>query len=365
MIVRSEGPDPHAPRASPRIALVQTYHPYTQFTHVHPLGIMMIAAQARAAGFADVHILDMKVEDWTPERCADELARLDPDVVGLSAMTYEAGCMHALAKLVKQRLPHAKVVCGGPHPSVAAADVLQDASVDFVVRGEGEFTFAELLERLREGRGDWSDCAGLSWRDASGVVHSLSSPLLPLLSRAPPPSRSHPKTPHARFRRAAPESSVWSRAALRAAQLSPTLRASTPWLPLVRPRSTAPPAPSVMLATQSPAPCPSAPRSPSPSRSTLQHQPTPPASPPSNNSPAGARSSTAEPSTAGPSPARTPPPPTPSPPRSSTAGSSPLHPPAPPCTSRSPTPTARSSATTAAGTTPPSTATTSASRSKA
>src|SRR6185295_71405 len=109
-----------------RTALVQTYHPYTQFTHVHPLGIMMIAAQARASGFADLHILDMKVEDWTPARCCDELVKLAPDVVGLSAMTYEAGCMHELARLVKQRLPRAKVVCGGPHPSVAAEDVLQD-----------------------------------------------------------------------------------------------------------------------------------------------------------------------------------------------------------------------------------------------
>ena len=131
MIARLESPGLQRPRVRPRIALVQTYHPYTQFTHVHPLGIMMIAAQARASGFADVHILDMKVEDWTPERCADELARLAPDIVGLSAMTYEAGCMHQLARLVKARLPAAQVVCGGPHPSVAAADVLQDAAVDF------------------------------------------------------------------------------------------------------------------------------------------------------------------------------------------------------------------------------------------
>ncbi len=155
-----------------RTALVQTYHPYTQFTHVHPLGIMMIAAQAREAGFADVHILDMKVEDWTPERCLEELVRLAPDVVGLSAMTYEAGCMHALAKLVKARLPGVAVVCGGPHPSVAAEDVMADASVDLVVRGEGEFTFAEVLEGLAEGRRDWSGCAGVTWRDAAGKVVS-------------------------------------------------------------------------------------------------------------------------------------------------------------------------------------------------
>ena len=31
-----------------RTALVQTYHPYTQFTHVHPLGVMMIFGSVRA-----------------------------------------------------------------------------------------------------------------------------------------------------------------------------------------------------------------------------------------------------------------------------------------------------------------------------
>ncbi len=155
-----------------RVALVQTYHPYTQFTHVHPLGIMMIAAQARESGFTDVHLLDMKVEDWTPERCVDELVRLAPRIVGLSAMTYEAGCMHEVAKQVKERLPGAVVVCGGPHPSVAAEDVMKDPSVDLVVRGEGEMIFADVIAGVRDGREDWSECEGVSWRDANGTVVS-------------------------------------------------------------------------------------------------------------------------------------------------------------------------------------------------
>jgi anaerobic magnesium-protoporphyrin IX monomethyl ester cyclase len=162
-----------APRATGtglRSVLVQTYHPYTQFTHVHPLGIMMIAAAARARGHEDVHILDMKVEDWSPEQCVEALEKLQPDVIGLSAMTYEAGCMHDLAKLIKQRLPKAKVVCGGPHPSVAADDVMKDEAVDFVIRGEGEWTFADLLDGLAEGRTDWSGCEGINWRNASGEV---------------------------------------------------------------------------------------------------------------------------------------------------------------------------------------------------
>jgi len=153
-----------------RTALVQTYHPYTQFTHVHPLGLMMIASAVRERGHTDCHLLDMKVEDWLPERCVEELERLRPDVVGLSAMTYEAGCMHEVAKLVKQRLPEAKVVCGGPHPSVADDDVMRDENVDFVVRGEGEFIFADLCDRIEAGATDFSDCQGLNWRREDGEV---------------------------------------------------------------------------------------------------------------------------------------------------------------------------------------------------
>ncbi len=175
-------------RRTLRTALVQTYHPYTQFTHVHPLGIMMIAAVARER-HPDLHVLDMKVEDWTPERCLEELERLRPDVVGLSAMTYEAGCMHRLAKLVRERLPGAKVVAGGPHPSVAAADVLADAAVDFVVRGEGEFTFLELLDGLEAARADWSECQGLSFRDSSGApVHNPDRPPPAKLDELPYPA---------------------------------------------------------------------------------------------------------------------------------------------------------------------------------
>jgi len=159
-----------------RIAIVQTYHPYTQFTHVHPLGIMAIASAVRAKGHADVHILDMKVEGWTPSEAVDALVELAPDVVGLSAMTYEAGCMHDVAKEVKRRLPNAVVVCGGPHPSVADDDVMQDASVDFAVRGEAEDTFAELLDGIAAGRRSWTGCLGLTWRDGDRVVAEPDRP---------------------------------------------------------------------------------------------------------------------------------------------------------------------------------------------
>src|SRR5437867_3583989 len=56
-----------------RIVLVQTHHHYTQFTHVHPLGIMAIASAARWKGHPDVRLLDMKVEGWTPAQACDAI----------------------------------------------------------------------------------------------------------------------------------------------------------------------------------------------------------------------------------------------------------------------------------------------------
>ena len=110
------------------------------------------------------------------EQAAEELARLAPDVVGLSAMTYEAGCMHELARLVRERLPRATTVCGGPHPSVAADDVLADPAVDFVVRGEGELTFVELLDGLAD-RGLLERTAVVVLAD-HGMAHTDPDPAL-------------------------------------------------------------------------------------------------------------------------------------------------------------------------------------------
>jgi radical SAM superfamily enzyme YgiQ (UPF0313 family) len=154
------------------IVLVQTYHPYTQHTHVHPLGIMAVASAARAAGFSEISLVDMKAERWTAAEAVQRISQLAPDVVGISAMTYEAGCLAEVARGVKQCLPQAQVVAGGPHPSVAADDVMADANIDFCVRGEGEETFAELLEGLTNGKREFQDCKGLTWRDGQGTIHT-------------------------------------------------------------------------------------------------------------------------------------------------------------------------------------------------
>ncbi len=73
-----------------------------------------------------------------------------------------------LSKTLKARYPELPIVWGGNFPSLYPAPVLDAPFVDWVVRGQGEDTFIELLEVLESNR-DPMTVAGLSFRDAQGA----------------------------------------------------------------------------------------------------------------------------------------------------------------------------------------------------
>ena len=64
-----------------------------------------------------------------------------------------------LARAVKARCPDLPIVWGGNFPSLYPLPVVRAPYVDFVVRGQGERTFVELLDAL-EGRRDPKGIAG-------------------------------------------------------------------------------------------------------------------------------------------------------------------------------------------------------------
>jgi anaerobic magnesium-protoporphyrin IX monomethyl ester cyclase len=166
------------------------------FEHMPPLAIRMPnGALATLAGNVDPHhrvaIADLiLVQSTVRDTVARLLREYRPDVVGLSVMTFQRATALAIARLVRARRPAARVVVGGYDPSLApeAYDACPD--VDFLVRGEGEQTFCELLRAL-DGRGDasgpgLSGIAGLSYRDPAGAtargpfVHNRPRPVAPL-----------------------------------------------------------------------------------------------------------------------------------------------------------------------------------------
>lgn len=73
-----------------------------------------------------------------------------------------------LSRELKARFPAIPVIWGGNFPSLYPAPVLNAPYVDWIVRGQGERSFVELLEAI-EGRRDHRDVAGIGFRQDDGV----------------------------------------------------------------------------------------------------------------------------------------------------------------------------------------------------
>ena len=115
-----------------------------------PLGLLTVATPLHQAGYR-VRIIDQRVSpDWQALLEA-ELER-SPLCVGLSSMTGPQ-LHHALevSRLVKRR-DRIPVVWGGVHPSLLPEQTLENEYVDYVVQGEGEEAFLELVQALEQGR---------------------------------------------------------------------------------------------------------------------------------------------------------------------------------------------------------------------
>ncbi len=135
-----------------------------------PLGITYLASYIRTKERdAKIKLIDMEAFSKNEEGVFEEIKKFSPDVVGLSALTIEAEQMHKIASLVKKLSKNIPVIAGGPHPSMFPYDVLTDENIDYVVKGEGEITFYELLRSLSAGKSP-EGVKGIYFREDGNIV---------------------------------------------------------------------------------------------------------------------------------------------------------------------------------------------------
>ena len=119
-----------------------------------PMGLYQVGAMLCAHGYA-VDILNAYNLGSRPDRIRRILDEQRPDVVGVSILHANRWGGIDIARMVKQRDPHATVVFGGAGATFLWSHLLTHfPEIDYVVRGEGEFTFLELIRFLESGRRD-------------------------------------------------------------------------------------------------------------------------------------------------------------------------------------------------------------------
>jgi radical SAM superfamily enzyme YgiQ (UPF0313 family) len=135
------------------------------------------------AGNVDPHhriaVADLILVQSSVRASLEELVRkIEPDLVGLSVMTFQRRTARKIIELLHSLSPHARIVVGGYDPSMAPeayTDAFGISLVDFIVRGEGEITFRELL-RAMEADSGYERIRGLSFRTAGRFHHNPDRP---------------------------------------------------------------------------------------------------------------------------------------------------------------------------------------------
>ncbi len=94
------------------------------------------------------------------------------------------------------------VIAGGPHPTARSRETLE-AGFDIVVRGEGEWTFPELLEHILLGK-QIQNLPGISFFNPQNILIENPPPPLVDLDDYPPYSKKYDKRGHIEITRGCP-----------------------------------------------------------------------------------------------------------------------------------------------------------------
>ncbi len=136
------------------------------------LGIMWLSRAVKDAGH-QAKALFLPDRDWL--RKAQEYR---PDVLCYSVTTGMHQYLTEVNRKVKEVLPEAISVFGGPHATFSP-ECLEADGLDAICRGEGEGALVELLDRLRDGQ-DYHDVRNFHFkrRDTGEIVKNEQRPLV-------------------------------------------------------------------------------------------------------------------------------------------------------------------------------------------
>jgi len=145
-----------------------------------PLAVLSLAASLEHR--YDTYIVDGNVDRDFVTTALRTIAARSIDMVGVTVMGGpQLPTAIAVSKAIRERFPALPIVWGGYYPTICPIPSITAPYVDFVVRGQGEDTLAELLEALfQDGPGgehaQLGSIAGLTWQRDDRTIHNKDRP---------------------------------------------------------------------------------------------------------------------------------------------------------------------------------------------
>ena len=138
------------------------------------LGLLYVAAAVKDLAGVDIRIIDANVDKLTLNDLDKLIKEESPDIVGFSVLTFNILNCIEVCKIVRKCSPKTKICFGGWHPTLYPQETLSFDFVDYIVVGEGEWTFRELVQ-VYLGKGstlekELKSIKGLGYRTKDGSI---------------------------------------------------------------------------------------------------------------------------------------------------------------------------------------------------
>jgi radical SAM superfamily enzyme YgiQ (UPF0313 family) len=143
------------------------------------LGLASLKAYVQSRGFK-VDSLDMAIDCLSVLDGINRIISLNPKSVGISLLDDSKTKGLSLIQGIREAGYQGYIIIGGYFATFAASELLSDfPEIDFVVRGEGEITLAELLDKLiRRDEISFRDIPGISYRERGHIRINQDRPLV-------------------------------------------------------------------------------------------------------------------------------------------------------------------------------------------
>ena len=154
-----------------------------------PLGLLYLAGYLQQYNDHHVKIIDSQVEEIDFDQLKSKVSKYGPDVVGITALTMTLLDVMMTVRAVKETNKDIRIVLGGPHVHLYPQETIELDGVDYVVQGEGEKVFCELVDNL-DNKEVLKSIKGFVFKDEGEIVNTGLSVLTEDIDSLPFPARN-------------------------------------------------------------------------------------------------------------------------------------------------------------------------------
>ncbi len=154
-----------------------------------PMGLCYIAGLLNTK-FPEVKVIDAYSLNMSVEDLIKYIKNYDPSVIGLScSSSIMLNPVREVSKQIKDFNKSIYVIAGGYLQSLKE-DFLREKNIDFIVKGEAEFTFLELCDALlNEKNPDFSKILGISYLKDNKIIETPNRDFIKNIDILPFPAR--------------------------------------------------------------------------------------------------------------------------------------------------------------------------------